>query len=81
MTATENAASKPHPNEETEITGVRGVDRSPFGGGPGPLQDVLLVVSGPDGDDEICLLAASECYLSREAAERLIVELQRRLQR
>lgn len=65
------------PGEETEIEGVRGVTRDPLG--RRDLADVLLVVSGPDRDDEICLLATRECYLSMEAALAVAVELLARI--
>lgn len=41
--------------------------------------DILVVVSGPDQDDEIRVLSIDECFLSRETAEALAREILRRL--
>lgn len=67
-------------DSETEIEGVRSVCDNIFDDFHGRLGPCLLVVSGPDGDDEIRLSAASECYLTREAAAKLRDELTRRLE-
>lgn len=75
------------PGEETEIEGVRFVNdsRQDVDGSilptsvPHSLDPMVMVVSGPDRDDEICLLAARECYLSMEAALALAIELLARI--
>jgi hypothetical protein len=43
------------------------------------LEPGLIVVSGPDDDDEIMLLAAQECYIPRDVAILLVETLCRRL--
>jgi len=76
--------------EETEIEGGRYVDRAGPGEGlvtvPGDdgelpsLQPLIIVVSGPDQDDEIGMLTAAENYLPRATAIALVEELCKRLQ-
>ena len=68
------------PGEETEIEGVRVVVEFPDETQVRELQPTVLVISGPDADGEINLLAAKECYLSRSAAFELAIELLIRLQ-
>lgn len=65
------------PATETEIEGVRHVAR--VDGRSPDLQPMVLVVSGPDRDDEICLIAGSECFLTRQATIELIQALATRL--
>jgi hypothetical protein len=66
---------------QTEIgpDGVRSVSGDPFEI-TSTLEPCIIVVSGPDGDNEILIMAAGECYLSREAAGKLRDELTRRLE-
>jgi hypothetical protein len=44
------------------------------------LMPCLIVLAGPDRDDEMTVLAAGECYLPRETAVKLRDELTRRLE-
>lgn len=67
---------------ETEIgpEGVNYINDNIFAA-PAPfMESMIIVVTGPDGEDEITLRAASECYLTREAAWQLATELVRRLE-
>jgi hypothetical protein len=43
------------------------------------LRECVVVVSGPDEDGDICILAAREAYLPRETARGLAHEILRRL--
>jgi hypothetical protein len=63
---------------ETEIDGARFVSEHRLVNQP-ELVEGLIVVSGPDVDDDICLLGAREVYLPRATAIRLVEELCRRL--
>lgn len=70
----------PAPTTETEIEGARYVNtHSRMERRPTLDPPLLLVVGGPDRDDEIMLLARGECYLPRETAVALVEELCRRL--
>lgn len=44
------------------------------------LQECLIVVSGPDTDGELCVLAGATTYLPPETAKALAVELLKRVQ-
>lgn len=69
------------PNDETEIGGLDGAwcardTPAKFAGAPdGEKYPMLFVVSGPDRDGEISLLAARDCYMNVATAADLAHEL------
>jgi len=65
--------------EGREVGPARCVEASWIHGGPSGLVPCEVVVSGPDRDDEICLLAGGETYLPRETAHALAMDLLSRL--
>jgi hypothetical protein len=70
--------------EETEIEGGRYVHASSFDVDsfkhtPSSLRPLVIVVSGPDRDGDICLLSHNEVYLPRATALALCRELLKRL--
>ena len=64
---------------ETEVGAAWYVDDNIFSETTGHT-DCLVVVSGPDADGEICILAGAETYLSVETAKALAIEILKRLQ-
>lgn len=71
--------STPTPNlTETEVGAAWYVDDNVFGMRT-RRQECVVVVSGPDADDEMCVMAGAESYLSRATAEALALEILRRL--
>lgn len=63
---------------ETEIGPGQFVDDNIFASQT-RLMPMVVVVSGPDHEGEICVLAAGESYLPPETAEGLAREILRRL--
>lgn len=64
---------------ETEIGAAWGAHTCSDEGHRPQAVDLLVVVSGPDQDDEIRILSIDECYLSRATARALADEIYRRL--
>lgn len=64
---------------ETEVGAAWGAHTCSDDGLRPEAVDVLIVVSGPDQDDELRILGIDECFLSRETAKALAVEILKRL--
>ena len=64
--------------EDTEV-GIAMFVREPIFGDYTQRDSCVVVVSGPDEDGDICILAGAETYLPREVAFTLANEILRRL--